>query len=195
MTSDANSGDRKAASNDPFDPAKLRIENVCDDSIGVEKLITTVEVKKPSKQTFFRVNPSPSTRVDVRVIALENVVYLCIPQVAAKFIGETRAVRLLTCIARHDEIFLWPLNLPSDVGRENSWNISAQRAAVIAETRWTRMQSNRASGSYNVVTSQHIPEPIWPEKSLQDLLQIAFGGGRLIDSEDHPVIQQLLGRC
>jgi len=195
MINDVKSGDRKAVANDPFNPENLRVEHVCDDAIGVQKVITTVEVKKPSKQTFFRVNPSPLTRIDVRVIALENVVYLCIPQLAAQFVGETKAVRLLTCIARHGEIFLWPLNLPADVGRENSWNISAQRAAAIAETRWTRMQSNRASGSYDVVTSQHIPEPIWPEKSLQELLQVAFGGGRLIDSEDHPVIQQLLGRC
>lgn len=194
MTNDANSGDRKAASNDPFDPAKLRIENVCDDSIGVEKVITTVGVTKPPKQAFFRVNPSTLMRIDVRVIAFENVFYLCTPQVAAIFPGETKAVRLLTCTARHGGIFMWPLTLPSEAGRENSWITSAHTAAVIAETKWIRMQSNRASGSYDVVTSSFIPDPIWPDISLQDLLKIAFGGGLLIDKDDHPVIQKLLGR-
>lgn len=194
MTNDANSGDRKAASNDPFDPAKLRVEYVCDESIGVEKVITTVGVTKPSRQVFFRVNPSPLMRIDVRVIDLESVYYLCTPQLAAKFLGETKAVRLLTCIALHGGIFLWPLNLPSETGRENSWNISAHSAAVIAETKWTRMKSNRTTGSYEVVTSCSLLDPIWPEITLQDLLKIAFGGGRLIDSDDHPIILQLLGR-
>jgi hypothetical protein len=195
MTSDANSGDRKAASNDLFDPAKLRVEHVCDESIGVEKVITTVGVMRPPKQTFFRVNPSLDMRLDARIIVIDNDTYICTPPIAAEFPGETKAVRFLVCIARHGGIFLWPLNLPSDFGRENSWTASAHKASSIAETKWTRMQSNRALGCYDVVTSVHIPDPVWPEVTLQDLLKIAFGGGRLINSADHPVIQQLLGKC
>ena len=37
-------------------------------------------------------------------------------------------------------------------------------------------------------------DPVWPDKSLGELLTIAFNNGRLIDSLDHPVIQRLLGR-
>jgi hypothetical protein len=55
------------------------------------------------------------------------------------------------------------------------------------------MQSNMSLGAYDVQTSAHIPDPVWPDISMRELLRLAFGDGRLIDREDHPVIRQLLG--
>jgi hypothetical protein len=39
-----------------------------------------------------------------------------------------------------------------------------------------------------------IGKPNWPDVEFTKLLETAFGNGRLIDREDHPVLQQLLGR-
>ena len=186
----------QAPPHDPFDPAALRIDSTSDASLGVEKPILVVPVKRPDKQTFFRVHPDPAMRVDVRVIELEaeRETYLVTPAIATILPGETRPVRLLTCIPRvGGGVFLWPLKLPTDDRRENSWNTSARKAAEISERKWVRLQANMSLKAYDVQTSVHIPDPVWPDIDMGNLLRIAFSDGRLIDREDHPVIRQLIG--
>lgn len=180
---------------DPFDPAALRIDATSDASLGVERPLLVVPVHKPHKQMFFRTHPSPDMRLDVRVIELETEreYYLVTPAIAQMLPGETKAVRLITCMPRFGGPFLWPMKLPNPDGRESTWAVSARKAAGLAETKWVRMQANQALAAYDVSTSTHIPDPVWPDVSMQDLLRIAFGDGRLIDREDHPVIRQLLG--
>jgi hypothetical protein len=42
-------------------------------------------------------------------------------------------------------------------------------------------------------TSQ--PDPVWPTESLQELVQLGFVKvGRFVNSAEHPIILQLLGR-
>jgi hypothetical protein len=137
-------------------------------------------------------------RLDTRVIMLEaeRETYLVTPAIATQIPGETRPVRILTCIPRiGGGVFLWPLKLPRDDRRENNWNDSARKAAELGEKKWTRMQSNMALGAYDVTTSDHYPDPVWPKVTLRELLRIAFGDGRLIDRDDHPIIRQLCGRA
>ncbi len=40
-----------------------------------------------------------------------------------------------------------------------------------------------------------LPGPEWPQESLGELLKIAFKGGKLIDSVDHPVLKRLRGEA
>lgn len=181
---------------DPFDPAALRIESTSDTSIGVERPILVVPVRKPDRQTFFRVHPAPDMRLDCRIIEFqaERETYLVTRRIAAMLPAETKPVRLLTCIPRiGGAVFLWPLKLPSDDGRSSLWLQTAQKAAELAETKWVRMQSNMTLGAYDVLISDQIPEPTWPTMTMREMLGIAFRGGRLIEREDHPVIRQLLG--
>ncbi len=77
--------------------------------------------------------------------------------------------------------------------KDTNWGLTARKAAELAEKKWTRMQSNMARGCYDVVTSDKIPDPVWPDISFQEVVKIAFGDGRLIDSMDQPVIRQLQG--
>jgi hypothetical protein len=189
-----NQPDRTAP--DPFDPARLRIDSTTDDALGVERPILHVPVMRPGNQMFFRVHTGPEMRLDARAIILEaeRETYLVTPAIAAQIPGETRPVRLLACIPRIGGVFLWPLKLPRDDRRENNWGPSARKAAELGEKKWTRMQSNMALGAYDVTTSDHYPDPVWPNVTLCELLRIAFGDGRLIDREDHAVIRQLRGR-
>jgi hypothetical protein len=183
---------------DPFDPAKLRLNTTADEALGIEKPILHVPVMRPPNQMFFRVHPGPEMRLDTRVIILdaERETYLVTPAIAARIPGETRPVRLLTCIPRiGGSVFFWTLKLPQDDVRENSWSFSARKAAEVAEKRWTRVQSNMTLKAYDITTTDYFPDPVWPEVTLRELLRIAFGDGRLIDHEDHPVIRQLRGRA
>ena len=124
----------------------------------------------------------------------ERETYLVTPAIAAILPGETRPVRLLTCIPRvGGGVFLWPLKLPTDDRRENGWITSARKAAEIAEKKWVRMQANQSLQAYDVQTSAISRTRCGPTSTMASLLRIAFSDGRLIDREDHPVIRQLLG--
>ena len=51
-----------AASDDPFDLAKLRVSQDFLETTNVKKLLTTVPIRKPGPQDFVRVHPSPQYR-------------------------------------------------------------------------------------------------------------------------------------
>ena len=64
---------------------------------------------------------------------------------------------------------------------------------LAARGRWIRLVPNMSLGAYEIYeASGEIPEPEWPELSLQEILQIAFKG-RYITQDDHPVIRHLRG--
>jgi hypothetical protein len=101
---------------------------------------------------------------------------------------------LTTCINRQGNLFLWPVPLPSGDGREIAWHTTAREAAALAEKVWIRLVANTNAAAYDIYeASALIPEPEWPDHNLQELLRVAFGNGRLIDSLEHPLVKQLRG--
>jgi hypothetical protein len=75
------------------------------------------------------------------------------------------------------------------------WHMTAREAVERARSNWIRMVANMSAGAYDIYEAPgSIGEPEWPGHTFRDLLRVAFGGGRLIDTVDHPVIKQLLGR-
>ncbi len=61
--------------------------------------------------------------------------------------------------------------------------------------RRVRVVSNMGRGAYDHYFSQSPtpePDPVWPDKSLNDLCMLAFERtGRFIATVDHPVVKQL----
>jgi hypothetical protein len=45
---------------DPFDPARLRLSQAFGEQAGVKKVLTTVPVRKPDRQSFIRTHPAAS---------------------------------------------------------------------------------------------------------------------------------------
>src|SRR5262249_56358847 len=52
----------QAPAPDPFNPTNLRLSQSFVETAGVKKLLTTVPVRKPSRQDFVRVHPDPAYR-------------------------------------------------------------------------------------------------------------------------------------
>ena len=68
------------------------------------------------------------------------------------------------------------------------------RVAVITKSLFGKAHTVMAEGGYSIYRATGaIPDPQWPEKTFQELLQLAFKDGKLIDSEGHPIVQQLNG--
>jgi hypothetical protein len=181
---------------DPFDPAQFAANSTVFGEVGVTKELVTCPVRKPNKQEFVRVHPSADYRLRVHILELkeEREVYLVMPAIAAELPGETRTVSLRLSVSRQGAVFLWPVPEPSLDGRELAWHTSARMAAGKAETHWVRIIANMPQGSYDVFTAPGtLATPVWPDKTLRDILAIAFGDSFIIRDAGHPVIRRLLG--
>ena len=180
----------------PFDPASLRLSQDFGADLGVEKLLRQVPVRKPPRQDFFRVRADEVFRLDTAIIELkeDREYYLIAPEMRNQLLGELQPVRVFTCVNRQGVISLWPCKLPGLDGRQNPWHQTALEAAELAMKCWVRVVANMSLGGYETFAAQSdIPDPEWPEHTLQELLGIAFGS-HFVDRPDHPLINRLLGR-
>jgi len=184
---------------DPFDPERLRLSQDFSQTVGVKKALLTVPVRKPPKESWIRVHPDPSYRVETAVIEFkeEQETYLVDPslwpELATEAMFGPRA--FFTAITRQKVLFLWPARLPGPEGRDNEWNRSALEAAMRAIDKWVRVVANMSLGAYEVFEATgDIPEPQWPEQSFGELLRIAFKD-RFIKDLDHPVLKRLRGEA
>jgi len=182
-------------SDNPFDPQKLRLSQNYGASAGVKKLTTTIPVRKPGKQDYVRVHPDPAYRIETAVLEIkeEQETFLVAQELWDELPRELTPKVLFTTINRQQVTSLWPIRLPGDDGRIDTWNGSAMEAATFAQKQWVRICSNKSLGAYDVYQATgEIPEPEWPELTLGQILEIAFKG-RFIDDFDHPVLKRLRG--
>lgn len=180
---------------DPEDLTSFAIKEGAEQTF-VKKALTTVPVRKPSKESFVQTLEEELAWQIYSMIELkeEGKTYLLSPQITAalEIDGESTLVkaRLVPTIDRQGNLFLWPLKV-SD--RENDWHTSAYRAAVLAKEQWVRVQANMAAGAYDTLVARiQDAEPKWPEEDFGTILKIAFEG-RVITNRDHPVLKELRG--
>jgi hypothetical protein len=191
---EAQSADTSSTLN-PFDPAALRMDQSFADTVEVKKLLTTVPVRKPSKQEFVRVHPHSAYRLPAGIIEVkeDRETYLVTPKMIAVVNDLYAPVTLFTAINRRGTVFLWPVKLPRSDGRHNEWHRSAAEAAERAMKEWLRISANMSLAAYEMFEAAgDLPEPVWPDFTFQEILKIAFRD-RLVDRPDHPLVQSLRG--
>ena len=178
-----------------FDLERLRLSQDFPNQVGVKKALLTVPVRKPDRQWFIRVHPDPAWRLETAVLELkeERETYLVDPEMWSELPGDLVPKVLFTAMNRQGVVFLWPVRLPGEDGRGNAWHRSALEAADLAMKGWVRIAANMSLGAYEVFEATgELPEPEWPEKDFQSLLEIAFKD-HFVRSLDHPVIRRLRG--
>lgn len=180
---------------EPLNLDRLRLTQDFANQVGVRKAIITVPVRKPDRQWFVRVHPDSAWRLETAVLELkdERETYIVDPDLWSELPGELNPKVLFTAINRQGVVFLWPVRLHGEDGRGNAWNSSALEAANQATTGWIRIAANMSLGAYEVFQATgELPEPEWPDKDFQALVEIAFKD-HYVHSLDHPVIRRLRG--
>ena len=181
---------------DPFDPESLRLPQDFSAAITVKKALLTIPVKKPSREWFVRVHPDPAYHLQTAVIEIKHPdeIYLVKRDLWEDLSGEiTFGTKMLfLAVNRQHVAFLWPVRLPAPDGRVDTWSTSALDAAQIAMYQWVRVTSNMSLGAYDVCYAQYNRDPVWPERTMGELLKVAFKD-RYIDSFDHIILRQLRG--
>jgi len=163
-------------------------------SVGVRKLLTTIPVRKPSKDEFFRTHPDHFLDCSAVELKAERETYFVVPAVAPVIPEFAVPVRLRQCISRQGIVFLWPIKLPRDDRRADGWLTSAAEAATLAETRWIRVAADMHLSAYQTYQAiAELGDPQWPTESWANIVKIALQNRR-IDREDHAVVRQLLGQ-
>ncbi|GAB5514591.1 hypothetical protein [Rhodopirellula baltica] len=181
---------------DPFDPAALRINpNTAAGAIGVKRKLVTLKVGKPDKMEFCRVHPDESYRIDTAIVEdkINRESYLVTPALWPELPDFIQLVRLCVAVNRHGTTFLWPAKLPDPNGRPMDWHTSMLEAQELAINSWVRVQADMAAGSYAVFEATgNLPDPEWSDLTMAEMLKLAFKT-RIIDSMNHPFLQELFG--
>lgn len=178
----------------PF--SSLRLTQNFGEALGVKKVLTTVPVGRPPKDRFFRTHTSPSWVFPTWI--LENKTsgeaYLVSAEVASALGDQVRPVELHAAIDRQNNPFLIPIPLPEPSGTRNPWHESLAKAVERAKSVWLRISANKVLGGYDIYeATAKLPDPVWPSVTMDELLEVAFKG-RIITDDDHPIVQERLGR-
>jgi hypothetical protein len=178
----------------------LEALRITDDDTAVRKekrLLASVKVRRPGEAQYFRVHEDEDMSWlgyiynyekdgSIWYVPKGTDAYAELNELTSKL----KRVRLFLCITKRGSVSFWPVS-QTDQG---TWGTSAREIVEMAKTRWIRVISVRDEGIYEPFEPEDpIPEPQWPDKSLSELLKMAFRG-RVIDRPDHPIIEDLKGR-
>jgi hypothetical protein len=189
----------EGAAPDPFNLEALRLPPSYEMDAGVCLQLTSVSVRRPKRQEWIRVHPDSEYCVDVALIKMDDdgAFYLVHPNVLPVIEHETVGYTIYATVNKSNIPFLWPVSRPREADRRpNEWVRSAHVAAAQARTQWVRVASNNERGAYDIYNTQaQLSDPVWPEKTIIELLKLAFQTtGRYIETLDHPVVKLLQGK-
>lgn len=188
------------ATPDPIDPlgdlTQLRLDQSFTNQVTGKTVLTTIAVRKPNRHEFVRVRPGDEWKFETATLVdgESREVYLVDRNLWVALSPELQPTALVLAMSRVSPVpFLWPCRLPGADGRPNRWHESALEAVKIAEQQWCKVVADMAAGCYvPSVAVGDLPEPVWPELLLAELLKLAFKD-RFIRDVNHPVLRRLRG--
>jgi hypothetical protein len=180
---------------DDLDLDRFRLSQNFEAQVGIKKALLSVPLRKPHKHEFFRTHrdwafPAPvfKTQGDRR-----DDLYIVTADLAPELAEDITPMLFVPTITRQDTVLLWPVRLPGPDGRQDEWSRTALEAASMAKTRWIRMAAKQSLGAYEVVEPvSTFPDPVWPDFTLEAILQIAIRD-HVIEDRDHPALRRLRG--
>lgn len=175
--------------------SKLRLpQGYTGSAVAVKKPLVSVAIRKANKMEFFRVHPEHFLDCYLIEDKAERENYVVLPSVVPSVPDFADPVRLHLCVSRQEAVFLWPVKLPREDRRGGEWRKSAAECASLAQASWIRIVADMDAGAYQpFVALSELGEPKWPEASWPEVLKQATRA-RMIETDEHPVIQRLLGR-
>ena len=160
-------------------------------------VLVNVTVDKPASNVYFRCHQEQV--LDDCTVLRDNegtsrACYFVVPSMRMhpKLQPRLRRVTLvLTSTWPSGNVLIWPVPILGE--REFPVWSSARAAYELAREQWVQLVWSEERNDYLIETAEGIDhEPVWPDKSFEELLKLAFDG-KVIDSEDHPYVRRLRG--
>ena len=180
---------------DPFSLANIRMSQA--NLPVIKEAQGKIGVGRPSTSKFFTVHADPEFTITTNLLCVKDdgSYYLPIRTLWDELSDEPllQVRQLVPTVTPGGELMLWPLRLPDQDGRLDSWSESALEIAEYAKTRWVRLRPNHSAFRYDCFEAQgDLPAPKWPDLSFEEMMKLAFRDRR-ITSLDHPVLRRLRG--
>lgn len=179
-----------------FDIGSLRLpDNFNTVNAGI-KLPTKAVFGKLSKHRFSRTHPGEEYRFPALLVDDKEgrEVYLAVPALAAYLGGMAKSVILRLAVDSTGTPKIIAQPILDALTKSTLWSVTMVEAIRLSETQWVRIESNMDAQQYTLIqAASNLGEPAWPVQTMDELVQTVFLG-RIINSEDHPLISQLQGR-
>lgn len=180
----------------PTDFSKFTVSQDFAATTPANTVLMAVPVGKPGKMDVIRCSENLRQTVYIWKVDSEEI-YLVLPSLAVdpKLAGLIKQHELIAYITRKGAVKLWAIAVPDSEGKIHDYPASAREIANAAVGRWLRVTTNKQLSVYEpVVTEVDVPDPRWPDKTMEELLRLAFSG-KIIDTEDHPLLLEFLGQA
>jgi hypothetical protein len=161
-----------------------------------------VKVGRPkNKSVFLRVHPGEEYRVPKLALiedkeGTDRDMYAVPPALVHEVQEHVKFVTLYLAVDRNEIPYLIPVTLQgAEDAKWNVWHQSLDVAVRTAVDHWTKIVANMQGGYYDAFIAEddsHIAPPVWPDKTMDELLEIAFRH-HFIEDFDHPVLRKLRG--
>lgn len=165
-----------------------------------------IEERKPPKDQFIKICTKPGYCLTWPIIECasaagsdDKVIYVVHPKLARQIESEPvlasslKQARVMLYHVLGGSMYLWVVNQP--IGeKESAMTIARNQAISFAEQNYVRITWDQHKKIHDAfVFKGQFQEPAWPEKTMAEIIKIAFGDARMIRAMDHPVLRRLAG--
>jgi hypothetical protein len=159
-------------------------------------VLVNVTVDKPANCVYFRAHPTWHLEDTTVIKDPDSGVYYFVnppmrrhPKLAPRL---RRVILGAIALWPADVVQIWPVPLPGLKSDFKAWQ-SARAAYELSRDCWVQMVWSDETSNYMIETAEGIDhQPIWPDKSFNELLKLGFAD-KIIDSEEHAYVRQLRG--
>lgn len=183
-----------SAKSDIFDDL-IALGRPLDEVVPSEKVLTSLEVRKPKRDEWVRLHSEIHARVHAYDPKDNRSWFVVLPEVVEPLLDVLRYVQMSLAVNYAGTLFIWPVPIPTE-RHPHQAHISALAAAEQAMQEWIRI--SWGGSDYDVYRrSSAKVDPVWPAeiKTASEMLRFASKAGsfEVIGSMDHPVIRRHLG--
>ena len=167
--------------------------------VHLPRILTHVQVRRPAKAQFVRVNPDPETifRVGLLHDKPEGTVgeFLVMPALWEQLGDYSRICDLRMATTVGGELFLWPVPVPPAEARtEHPAHVTHRAAAERACEVWLSIRYKAGIYMTTEATEEVPPDPDWGERTFWELVKVAFPEDNRIADLNHFLARKLLGK-
>jgi len=181
-----------------LDLEKFRIDQDFATHIQARKTAISISVRRPDRQHWIWLHPGLDWRASVGIVddKANQRTYIVDPSILPEVTADLVPKLLVTYATRQGTTSLWPIRLPDETGRLDTYNESALTIIEQYPAQWIRVIPNQIDRCYDVLEtpSVELPAPKWPEGGFKELFAKAFKN-RVINDINHPVLKALRGEA
>ena len=176
----------------------LRVDQSYGSGLKTRKPFTQCPIRKPRAHEWFRV--SRDLMIETELFEHKEDMsaewYLAVgPIVKAELEGKyLHRVRVYVWTNRKGALHIWPVKLPDKEGKTNDWNTSSEEACKTGQDHWTMIENTGGGWQAIVAENDQLSEPEWPPHTMNQILRVAFKGGKVVEKFEHPLLDRLRGR-